>query len=316
MPIGKQPQHPEKPSTHWIVNNFYHQIVDKKQHAKRALRLAQKLFGLIDAQQFAAANWNEFDLFGDHNVNYTTSHQLKNIKDELAKTRVSLEVEKKFTWPREFFFGFDGGETEFYVPIERPEKYQDDELWDEWNDNNVDYYYEMIKVFETQIESLDKLLRFLEWSMNSASKADIKNLAREIYSGEINVWNAEEHGGIAHMAASMSESGHGKDEILGRCHGLHYCFGGDNFQPSSVVKPFVSGRRQLPTLHRKMSVSLPGNRVRVAKRMASTHGSAIKSGDDGDGDGDGEPPRPQSSTPQLYLLNSLASHSLIAGGAQ
>ena len=55
-----------------------------------------------------------------------------------------------------------------------------------------------------------------------------------------------------------------------------------------------------------------------ARRVSAGHGATAKSGDDGDG-GDGEPPRPRSfhtPTPQLYLPNSLATHSLIAGGAQ
>ncbi|OCB03088.1 hypothetical protein BBC27_09570 [Acidithiobacillus ferrivorans] len=52
-----------------------------------------------------------------------------------------------------------------------------------------------------------------------------------------------------------------------------------------------------------------------ARRAHAGHGATAKAGDDGDGDG--EPPRPQSlRTPTPPLRLSLATHSLIAGGAQ
>ena len=57
-----------------------------------------------------------------------------------------------------------------------------------------------------------------------------------------------------------------------------------------------------------------------ARRASAGHGATAKAGDDGDGGDDGEPHRPRPTArvpaPQLYLLNNLTTHPLIAGGAQ
>ena len=311
MPIGKQQQHTARLSDYRIVDNYRRQVLDKKQHVKTAIAHAQKLSGLIHTLHFAADNQCEFDVFGNHNVNYTTPHQLKKVKAEIVETRASLAGEEKYT--RQVLIGFEQFKHDIATTPTPPEKDEDED----WTYDNVNYCDARLELFKTQLESLNKLLRFLAWSMNAASQSQttIKDLAQNIRDGQLNVWNAENHGVLADMAASMSDSGCETDVILSSCYGLSYYFADANFQPSSVVKPFIFRRRRVSMPHK---TPLPRNRVPVVRRR-STHGSAIKSGDDGDGDGDGdgEPPRPRSPhSPTPPLHHSLTHHSLISWGAQ
>ena len=302
MLVGKQQQHMARVSDYRTVDNYRRQIVNKIQHVKTATAHVQKLLRLIHTQHFAAANWNEFDLFGNQNVNYTTPHQLKKVGDEIAETRASLAAEEKYT--RQALIG--SGQRGHDIAPTPPEKGEDED----WSYDNVIYCNARLDLYETQLESLNKLLRFLTSSITTASKTTLKGLAREIKNGKLNVWNAENHGVIADMAATMSESGCEKDVILSSCYGLSYYFADASFQPSSVVKPFISRHRRASMPH---NTPLPRHRVPAARRRSRTHGSAIKSGDDGDGDGDGEPPRPHSS--KLPPFHPSLTHSLISWGA-
>lgn len=287
MPIGKQQQHPEKPSNRQILENFRSQVLDKKQHTNNAIGLRLGLLKLQLDLHNAEENTKGlhatslFDGFNNNEQaeNYTPPHRPEEIKKKISETQASLAAEVQLT-------RLDTAKT--------------------------------ISMWEDQTKSLDKLIKFLDRSLKSEHRATMNCLARDIKDGNLTISNAEHHGDLADKAQAMNRAGYGRDAILNNCYGLEYCFAEANFKPSSVVRSFVvSGRSKIPTLRRK--VSLPGNRARVAKRMASTHGAATKAGDDGDGgDGDdGEPPRPHSSYASAPLLHSLSlTHSLIAGGAQ
>ena len=291
MPVFKQQQHTAKLNSHWIVNNYYRQIISKKRHVENAMDLVRRLAELTHAREHAHPR------------------QLKDIDNSIEQIRNDLKIARATTNQR--LVGCTTG----------PAPSADLGDWD-WPDidnaeDNPIFCNALKDVFSTQLANLSRLIRMISGGWHS--RATIKTLAEDISSGRLNIWNAENHAAIADRAASVcaSESRCEKNAMLP----IFYCFtdaNGNFSRPSSVVKLFISERRRVSTPRRK---ALPRNRVHAARRRQTsthTHGSALKSGDDGDGDGgDGEPPRPRSAHSPTPPLHRSLTHSLtIAGGAQ